>query len=423
MSGIHRQQQSQPIPAGEMEVHMSQGKPAGAMAGYRVLDLSRVLGGPFCGQILADHGADVIKVEPPQGDETRDWGATVDGNASAYFTGINRNKRDLGLDVGSPRGREVLLKLLEQTDVLIENFKTGTLEKWGIGYHDVLQKKFPRLVHARVTGFGADGPFGGYPGYDAMVQAWSGLNSINGSPESGPVRIGVPVIDLGTGMNACIGILMALLERERSGRGQFVEVALYDTGIMLQHPHAPNWLMQQKRPRLVGNSHDNLAPYALVKAKGCDVVIGAGNNPQFRKLCEMLGKPDMAKDPRFVTNAERLAHKEELVAELQALIGERDGESFAEDLMRNGVPGGAVKDLPSVLEHPHTRHREMVVELDGYKGTGIPIKLSRTPGKVRRKPPTFGQDSEAVLREAGFTEAEIATLAKDGIVPKERRKV
>ncbi|MGE0660813.1 MAG: CaiB/BaiF CoA transferase family protein [Reyranellaceae bacterium] len=402
---------------------MSNTNSAGAMAGYRVLDLSRVLGGPFCGQILADHGADVIKIEPPQGDETRDWGATVDGNASAYFAGINRNKRDLGLDIGSPKGREVLLKLLEDTDVLIENFKTGTMEKWGIGYHEVLQKKYPRLVHARVTGFGADGPFGGYPGYDAMVQAWSGLNSINGTPEGGPVRIGVPVIDLSTGLNVCIGILMALLERERSGKGQFVEVALYDSGIMLHHPHAPNWLLQQKRPRLVGNSHDNLAPYALLKAKGCDVVVGAGNNPQFRKLCEMLGRPELAQDPRFVTNAERLAHKEALVGELQALMGDRDGESFAEELMKNGVPGGAVKDLPSVLEHPHTRHREMVVELDGYRGTGIPIKLSRTPGSVRRKPPRFAQDRESVLREAGYSADQIATLIADGTTPTERKKV
>ena len=395
----------------------------GALAGYRVLDLSRVLGGPFCGQILADHGAEVIKIEPPQGDETRDWGAPLDIGGSAYFAGINRNKRDLGLDVGSAKGREVLLKLLERADVLIENFKTGTLEKWGLGYHDVLQKRFPRLIHARVTGFGADGPLGGYPGYDAMVQAWSGLNSINGSPESGPVRIGVPVIDLGTGMNACIGILMALLERERSGRGQSVEVALYDTGIMLQHPHAPNWLLQGKRPRLVGNSHDNLAPYALLRTKGCDIVVGAGNNPQFRKLCEMLGNPELARDPRFVTNAERLAHKDELVAELQALVGERDGETFAEDLMRNGVPGGAVRDLPAVLEHPHTAHREMVVELDGYKGTGIPIKMSRTPGSVRRRPPAFGQDTDTVLGEAGYSPDEIAALKAEGVVPVERRKV
>lgn len=423
MSACLTQPQGRPVPVGGMEVRMSQGKSTGALAGYRVIDLSRVLGGPFCGQILADHGAEVIKVEPPQGDETRDWGAPLDNGASAYFAGINRNKRDLGLDVASPKGREVLLKLLESADVLLENFKTGTLEKWGIGYHDVLQKKFPRLVHARVTGFGADGPFGGYPGYDAMVQAWSGLNSVNGTPEGGSVRIGVPVIDLSTGLNACIGILMALLERERSGKGQFVEVALYDSGIMLQHPHAPNWLLQSKRPRLVGNSHDNLAPYALIKAKGCDVVVGAGNNPQFRKLCEMLGKPELARDPRFVNNADRLAHKEELVNELQALMGDRDGETFAEELMKNGVPGGAVRDLPSVLDHPHTRHREMVVELGSYKGTGIPIKLSRTPGSVRLKPPAFAQDSEAVLREAGFSDAEVAALKKDGVVPTDRRKV
>ncbi|MEO8559062.1 MAG: CaiB/BaiF CoA-transferase family protein [Rhodospirillales bacterium] len=401
---------------------MSNQQNTGALAGIRVLDLSRVLGGPFCGQILADHGADVIKIEPPQGDETRDWGALMDNGGSAYYNGINRNKRDLALDIGSPKGREVLLKLLETTDVLVENFKTGTMEKWGIGYHDVLAKKFPRLIQARVTGFGADGPFGGFPGYDAMVQGWAGLNSINGSPESGQVRIGVPVVDLSTGLNATIGIMMALYERQRSGQGQFVEVALYDSAIMLHHPHAPNWLMQGKRPRLIGNSHDNLAPYALIKAKGCDVVIGAGNDPQFRKLCELIGRPEMATDVRFVNNTERLANKAALIEELQKTIGGMDGEPLALKLMKNGVPAGAAKELPEVLDHPHTKHREMVVEMDGYKGIGIPIKLSRTPGKVRRKPPAFGQDSAVVLREAGYSDAQIAALQDNGTVPKQRRK-
>jgi len=394
----------------------------GALAGIRVLDLSRVLGGPFCGQILADHGADVIKVEPPQGDETRDWGKKFDNGGSAYYNGINRNKRDLALDIGSSKGREVLLKLLETTDVLIENFKTGTMEKWGIGYHDVLSKKFPRLIQVRVTGFGADGPFGGFPGYDAMVQGWAGLNSVNGSPESGPVRIGVPVVDLGTGLNATIGILMALVERNRSGKGQLVEAALYDTAIMLQHPHASNWLLGGVRPRLIGNSHDNLAPYALLHAKGCDVVIGAGNDPQFRKLCELIERPEMAKDARFLTNADRLANKPALVAELQNAVKDLEGEALALRLMKNGVPAGAARELPEVLDHPHTKHRQMVIEFEDYKGTGIPIKMSRTPGALRRKPPAFGQDSQAVLHEAGYSDQQIAALKADGTVPTQRRK-
>ncbi len=223
--------------------------PTGALAGLNVIDLSRVLGGPYCGQMLADHGADVIKIEPPLGDETRGWGPPFDAEGiSAYFAGINRNKRVVALDLTKLAGRDVLLKLLETADVLVENFKTGTMEKWGLGYEAVLAKKFPRLVHARVSGFGADGPLGGFPGYDAMVQASTGLVSVNGSPEGGPVRIGIPVVDLSTGMNACIGILMALYERNRSGKGQFVDATLYDSAIALQHPHGPtSWSRARHR--------------------------------------------------------------------------------------------------------------------------------------------------------------------------------
>src|SRR6476646_3905634 len=288
----------------------------GALEGLKVIDLSRVLGGPYCAQMLADRGADVIQVEPPQGDETRLWGPPFDHEGiSAYFAGINRNKRTVALDLSRPEGRTVLLKLLEVADVLIENFKTGTMEKWGIGY-DELAKRFPTLVHARVSGFGADGPLGGYPGYDAMVQASAGLVSVNGAPEAGPVRIGVPVVDLSTGMNACIGILMALFERSKSGKGQFVDATLYDSAVALHQPHAPNYFMGGLKPILFGNSHGNLAPYANFPTKGRNIVVGAGNDRQFRKLCQMLGEAELADDPRFRTNKDRLAHKAELEAEL-----------------------------------------------------------------------------------------------------------
>ena len=281
----------------------------GALDGLKVVDLSRVLGGPYCGQMLADHGAEVIKVEPPQGDETRAWGPPFDHEGiSAYFAGINRNKRTIALDLSKPEGRDVLLKLLEQADVLIDNFKPGSMEKWGIGY-DTLSQKFPRLVHARVSGFGADGPLGGFPGYDAMVQASSGLVSVNGSPESGPVRIGVPVVDLSTGMNACIGILMALYERNRSGKGQFVDATLYDSAIALHQPHAPNYFVAGAKPKLVGNSHGSLAPYSNFPTKGRNIAVGAGNDGQFRKLTQMLGKPELAADPRFKTNKDRVANR------------------------------------------------------------------------------------------------------------------
>ena len=215
----------------------------GALSGLRVIDLSRVLGGPYATQVLGDHGADVIKIEPPLGDETREWGPPfrkrADGarGASAYFENINRNKRGLALDLTKREAREVLLKLLANADVLVENFKLGTLEKWGIGFDAVLAKKLPRLVHARITGFGKEGPYGNYPGYDAVVQTMSGLSSANGSPESGPVKLGVPIVDMTAGLNLVIGILLALRERERTGRGQSVEVALFDAGLSILHPH------------------------------------------------------------------------------------------------------------------------------------------------------------------------------------------
>ncbi len=217
------------------------------MTGLRVIDLTRVLGGPYCTQILADHGADVIKVEPPAGDEVRDWGPPFHDEDAAYFVGINRNKRSIGLDLASEGGRAVLMKMLETADVLIENFKPGTLDKWGIG-NDVLRAKFPKLVHCRISGFGADGPRGGNPGYDAIIQAMTGMIAATGSPESGPMRIGVPLVDITTGLYAAIGILMALSERQRSGLGQFLETTLYETGLAIMHPHTANYFMHGKPP-------------------------------------------------------------------------------------------------------------------------------------------------------------------------------
>ncbi len=395
----------------------------GALDGLKVIDLSRVLGGPYCGQMLADHGAEVIKIEPPQGDETRTWGPPFDKEGiSAYFAGINRNKRTIALDLSKPEGRKVLLKLLAEADVLIDNFKTGTMEKWGIGYVETLANKFPRLVHARISGFGADGPLGGFPGYDAMVQASSGLVSVNGSAESGPVRIGVPVVDLSTGMNATIGIMMALYERNRSGKGQFVDATLYDSAIALHQPHAPNYFTAGQKPKLVGNSHGSLVPYSNFPTKGRNIAIAAGNDGQFRKLTQMLGKPELAQDPRFKTNKDRVAHRLELEAELRELLKDRDADSFSIELMRGGVPSGAVLEVPDVMEHPHTRHRGMVWEKDGYRNVGNPVKLSRTPAGVRSKPKKFGADTKVVLAEAGYSAAEIDTLVATGIALTEIKK-
>jgi formyl-CoA transferase len=274
---------------------------AGALAGLRVVDLTRVLGGPYCTMVLSDHGAEVIKLEPPQGDEVRDWGPPFDsaGDAS-YFVGVNRNKRSVGLDLSKPAGKEVLLRLLEGADVLVENFKPGSMEKWGLGYEAVLSKRFPRLIHCRVSGFGGEGPLGGFPGYDAVLQAMVGLMSINGTETSGPTRLGTPIVDIATGLFSTIAILMALHEREKSGQGQYCDMTLHDCGMALLHPHAANYFLSDKRPKATGNPHPNLVPYSKFKTKTCEIFIAAGNDPAFRKFCEFLGIPDVAKDPRYV---------------------------------------------------------------------------------------------------------------------------
>ncbi len=389
----------------------------GCLAGLRVVDLTRVLSGPFCTQWLADHGAEVIKVEPPGGDETRRWGPpfAADGAAS-YFVGVNRNKRDIALDLARPEGREVLLRLLETADVLVENFKTGTMERWGLGYEEVLAGRFPRLVYCRISGFGDDGPLGGLPGYDAIAQAMAGPMSVNGDPRTGPLRVGIPIVDLATGLAATVAVLMALVERARSGRGQKVETTLWDVAVALLHPHAANWFLSGETPALLGNAHPNIGLYDKFPTATCEIFVACGTDRQFRLLVEHLGHPELAEDPRFVTNAARLAHRDELRRTLEPLLRIRDGRRLAEELLRLGVPVGPVLGLPEVLEHPHTRHRGMVAELDGYRGTGIPLKFGRTPGRVRRPPPRLGADARAILAELGYGTAEIDRLLAEGVV-------
>jgi formyl-CoA transferase len=390
----------------------------GALTGLKVIDLSRVLGGPYCGQILADHGAQVIKVEPPAGDETRAWGPPfADDGTAAYYNGLNRNKRDIVIDLSKPEGREIVLKMLADADVLIENFKIGTLERWGIGYEQTLRERFPRLIHCRVSGFGADGPLGGAPGYDAVAQALGGLMSVNGTPDTGPLRVGVPVVDITTGLSAVIGVLLAVVERQRSGRGQFVEATLYDTAVSLLHPQSANWLQSGQTPRLSGNAHSNIVPYDKFPTQTCEVFLGIGNNGQWKKLCEFLGHPDMASEPRFATNADRFRHRDELRALLEAHLQEVDGEQLCHDLLAAGIPAGAVRAIPQVLTAPHTLHRDMVVQAEGVPGIGIPVKLSRTPGRAHSAPPRFGQHTRELLTEHGYGAATIdALIARGSIV-------
>ena len=395
-------------------------KSGGALSGVKVVDLSRVLGGPFATQLLADHGADVIKLEPPQGDEVRDWGPPFHEDDAAYFIGINRNKRSVGLDLSKEEGRGVLLKLLEEADVLIENFKPGSMESWGIGYEQ-LKERFPRLIYCKISGFGNDGPLGGFPGYDGIVGAMAGHYSVNGSIDSGPMRLGLPVVDLSMGLYCVIGILLSIHERNASGEGQAIEVTLYDSALSLMHPHFPNYFLSGKVPQLTGNQHSNLVPYGMYPTKTVPVMLGAGNNRAFKKVCEVLGRPELADDERFATNGARLANRDALNEIIMAKLAEVDGVSFALELLKSGLPCGPVLDTGQVAESEHTRARGMVYEDDWYKGMGTPVRLSRTPGGYKSTPPKFSAHAREVLAEHGFDDAAIEKLAASGVLVEKRR--
>jgi len=387
---------------------------AGAISGLKCIDLTRVLGGPYATMILADHGAEVIKIEPPEGDDVRDWGPPFrdNGNGSrdaSYFLGINRNKRSVALDLSIQAGRDVLLRMLEGADVIIENFRPGTMERWKLDY-PTLSKRFPRLVYCRISGFGSRGPMAALPGYDAIIQAMAGLMSVNGSVESGPTRVGTAVVDMATGLYSALAILMALFERSRSGTGQFIDMALYDCALTLLHPHAANHFLDGSRPLGTGNPHPNIAPYETYKTRSGEIFITAGNERQFQKLCEELGLSELLKDPRFGSNSDRLKNRSQLMDCLQASLLEKDGREICSRLLAIGVPAGPVRFIDEVMQDPHTKLRDMVVNIGNWSGVNTPIKFSRTRGGAISEPPQFGQDTDVIMRSHGYTEVEIESL-------------
>lgn len=360
---------------------------SGALEGIRVIDASRVLGGPVSGQVLGDHGAEVIKVEGPDGDDTRKWGPPYLGKNSAYFSGANRNKRGLTLDLSTEEGRGEFFLLLQEADVLIENFKESTLAKWGLSIQSFVELN-PRLIHCRVSGFGSDGPYGSLPAYDTAMQALCGLMSVNGDEESGSLRVGLPIVDMTTGLNATIGILLALQSREKTGLGQLVETTLYANALSLLHPHAANYFATGKCPRPTGNAHPNIYPYdSFITAKG-DIYLAIGNDAQFKLFCEHLDLDGLVQDPRFASNPSRSVHRAELKELLQKALISIDGKILAVDLMQIGVPCAPINTVEDVLKDTHTIHNHLLVELaDGYKGLASPIMLSRTPPSYRLAPP------------------------------------
>jgi formyl-CoA transferase len=302
---------------------------------------------------------------------------------------LNRNKRGCTMDLTQAGQRAALIDLLADADVLVENFKTGTMEKWGLG-PDELAQRFPRLVYCRITGYGADGPMGGLPGYDAAIQALVGIMSVNGEPAAkggDALRVGIPVVDMVTGLNAALGISFALLERQRSGRGQYLEVALYDAGLSVLHPHSANHLMDGRIPGRSGNAHPNIAPYDTFATATEKIFLAVGNDKQFATLCRLIGVPQLSADERFAVNSRRNANREALTQALEAALADFECKPLAERLAREGVPCAPIQNVPAALADPHTRHRGMVVEIDGYRGVASPIKLSRTPASYRLRPP------------------------------------
>lgn len=388
----------------------------GALAGLKVVDLSRVLGGPYCSQALADHGAEVIKLEPLGGDETRGWGPPFEGADASYFRGVNRNKQGIAVDLSRPEGLDLLMQLLEGADVLVENFKPGTLQRWGIGYAEVLSQRFPGLIHCAISGFGGDGPLGGLPGYDAVIQAMAGLMSVNGESDGGPLRVGLPIVDMVTGLNALAGILLALNERQRSGLGQSLDISLYDCGVSLLHPHLANFFAAGKPPQRTGNAHPNIAPYDSYRTSTAAIFLAVGNDRQFARLCEHLGATALLEDPRFADNGCRSVNRQALKQALESHLAEHDGPALAQQLIGLGVPCGSIATVDQVVEHPHTRHRGLLVEIDDYRGVGSPVKLSRTPASYRSPPPALGEHTRQVLEGLGLDAQMIAGLYASGIV-------
>ncbi|MBK3798582.1 CoA transferase [Azospirillum brasilense] len=398
----------------------------GPLSHVRVLELSRVLAGPWAAQTLADLGADVIKVERPgAGDDTRAWGPPWAGEESAYFLSTNRGKRSITIDFERPEGQELVRKLAAQADVVIENFKVGGLVKYGLDYES-LKAINPGLVYCSITGFGQDGPYAKRAGYDFMIQGMGGLMSITGQPdaEAGgePVKVGVAVTDVFTGLYATIGVLGALAHRDRTGEGQWVNLALLDVQVAVLANQAMNYLVGGKAPQRLGNAHPNIVPYQAFATLDGHIILAVGNDGQFAKFCQVAGRPELAQDPRYATNPARVANRKELVPILELLLEQRSSRDWLSALEAVGVPCGPINDVSQVFADPHVQARNIHQDLPHPTAGTVPtvaspIRYSATPIEHTVAPPTLGQHTDAVLEEAlGLCAADIAALREKGVV-------
>jgi crotonobetainyl-CoA:carnitine CoA-transferase CaiB-like acyl-CoA transferase len=410
---------------------------SGALDGVRVLDLSRVLAGPWCTQTLADLGADVIKVERPPadgqrgGDDTRGWGppflpddAGLDTDDAAYFLGANRNKRSITIDLARPEGQALVRRLLARCDVLVENFKVGDMARHGLDA-GTLMHEFPRLVYCSITGFGQTGPYRERAGYDYAIQGLGGLMSVTGErddrPGGGPQKVGVAVVDLFTGLYATVAILAALRHRDATGQGQVVDMALLDSQVAMLANLGANYLVTHKPPQRAGNAHQNIVPYQVFEVADGHLILAVGNDGQFERFCRVAGCAPLARDERFITNAARVRHRAVLVALLEPLLKLRTRDDWLTALEAAKVPAGPINDLAQVFADPQVRARDMTVTVPHPRNSHLelvasPIKLSATPTQVRRAPPLLGQHTDEVLDDLGIDTETRAAWRRAGVI-------
>ncbi|XZT09194.1 CaiB/BaiF CoA transferase family protein [Acinetobacter baumannii] len=403
----------------------------GALNGIRVLDLSRVLAGPWCGQILADLGAEVIKIERPKvGDDTRSWGppwmkddSGQDTQEAAYYQSTNRNKLSVAIDIASSEGQELIKALIQDTDVVIENYKAGSLKKYGLDYES-LSAINPKLVYCSITGFGQTGPRAEEPGYDFIIQGMGGLMSVTGErddlPGGGPQKVGVAFSDLATGLYSTIAIQAALLNRHVTGLGQYIDMALLDVQIATMANQGMNYLSSGNIPKRYGNAHANIVPYQVFKASDRDFIIACGNDTQFIQLCRGIGLPDLPNDVRFARNADRIKHRDEIIGILQTHFLTKTADEWVDAIYAAKVPVGVINNLEQAFQEPQVIAREMLVEMnhpqrEKLKVIGSPIKLSRTPVEYKTAPPLLGEHTQAVLGRIVSSE-KLAELKEKGVI-------